>query len=248
LYGKIIEILDIVYKAPASYRNNDLNRCYVTMLEFADFLLEREDLREILKDKPNLFETVIGDFDDDRLEWEFLSKDAYNFYGKIEKMYILQGDSNLEIPKELEETLHNVDVAIENHKKMVGNFTNKVLKFAEEHGSKDFGRKQKIKLKDKQIKFNDTEATIEVGDLQCPLPAYKNEHFFCRIMFQYLPQEPVDWSIVYEKITKTEAINKEKNKRMVQDTMYALNKRVKEVINTDDDLFTWQERTIKRNY
>ena len=49
-------------------------------------------------------------------------------------------------------------------------------------------------------------------------------------------------------ITSDNKKDAEKEKRSVQDTMYALNKRIKETINTEDDLFIWKEKSIKRNY
>ena len=106
-----------------------------------------------------------------------------------------------------------------------------------------------IKLADHKISFNDDQATISVGKHQCVLPPYKNEHFFCRAMFAHRANEPIDWSLVYKLMTGgQEEVADAKYRRTVQDTMYALNNRVKEVINTDDALFTWENRTIKRNY
>ncbi|MBI3045963.1 MAG: hypothetical protein HYY86_00250 [Candidatus Harrisonbacteria bacterium] len=108
---------------------------------------------------------------------------------------------------------------------------------------------QPVSLKDERINFDDEEATIHVGKRKCSLPPFKNEHFFCRAMFSYRPNEPVDWSAVYRQMTGgQEDIAEAKYKRTVQDTMYALNNRIKEVINTKDTLFTWENRTIKRNF
>ena len=107
----------------------------------------------------------------------------------------------------------------------------------------------KVFLKDQKVIFNDEESTIAVGKYKCPLPPFKNEHYFCRAMFNHLPNEPVDWSLVYKEMTGgREDIPDPKNKRTVQDTMYAINNRFKEIINTDDTLFTWENRTIKRNF
>lgn len=110
-------------------------------------------------------------------------------------------------------------------------------------------RGDKVSLKDEGISFDDEEATIQVGKRKCALPPFKNEHYFCRAMFSYRPNEPVDWSAVYKQMTGGhEDVAEAKYKRTVQDIMYALNNRIKEVINTDDMLFTWENRTIKRNF
>ena len=106
-----------------------------------------------------------------------------------------------------------------------------------------------ISLKDEKIIFNDEQSAIQVGKYSCALPPFKNEHYFCQAMFSHLPKEPVDWSIIYKQMNGNAAdIAEEKHKRMVQDAMYALNNRIKETINTDDALFTWENRTIKRNF
>ena len=108
---------------------------------------------------------------------------------------------------------------------------------------------EKISLSDNKLSFDDNQAIISIGKRQCALPPYKNEHYFCRAMFAYKPNEPVDWSLIYKLMTGgQEEVADAKYRRTVQDTMYALNKRVKEIINTDDALFTWENRTIKRNY
>ena len=106
----------------------------------------------------------------------------------------------------------------------------------------------KVILSSEEIDFNDEKAKIVVGKKNCQLPPFMNEHFFCRAMFEYLPEEFVDWSTIYEKMDSKEPDNKIKNKRTVQDTMYAVNDRVKETIKTDESLFTWKEKSIKRNY
>lgn len=109
----------------------------------------------------------------------------------------------------------------------------------------------KTNLSGNTISFDDDKAKIAIGNKECQLPAYKNEHYFCRAIWQHPVNEFVDWSTVFENMDKTLNSNKkgtEKDKRSIQDTMYAVNKRIKDVINTEDDLFTWKERSIKRNY
>lgn len=108
--------------------------------------------------------------------------------------------------------------------------------------------KSKVKLKSVEIKFDDDKAIIKIGNQDCQLPPFKNEHSFCRAMFQFPIKEFADWSIIYEKYEGKESNDPKKNKRTIQDAMYAVNKRIKGVINTSDDLFTWEEKSIKRNY
>lgn len=108
--------------------------------------------------------------------------------------------------------------------------------------------KPKIFLKDTTIIYNDNEAVLLIGSQKCQLPPYKNEHYFCRAMFEHMAREAIDWSIIYEKMTGTESQNKVKDKRKIYDAFEAINKRVKATADTDDDFFTFKENTITRNY
>ncbi len=107
-------------------------------------------------------------------------------------------------------------------------------------------------LQRKGISFDDEKATLLVNSEACQLPPYKNEHYLCRVMYQYRKGEPVDWSIIFEKMNefshKLTGRNTEKDRRSVQDTMYAINDRVREKYNTEEELFTWKSNTIARNF
>jgi len=102
-----------------------------------------------------------------------------------------------------------------------------------------------------KVEFLDEEPTLKLGDKKCALPPYKNEHFFCRATFEHQINEPIDWSIIYEKMTGyyEDHFGKSKdtrqNQRLVYDAIEAINKRAKELLDIEK-LFVWQEKTIKR--
>lgn len=102
-----------------------------------------------------------------------------------------------------------------------------------------------------KVEFLDEEAVLKLGAKKCALPPYKNEHFFCRAAFEHQINEPIDWSIIYEKMTGyyEEHFGKSKdtreNQRRVYDAMEAINKRAKELLDIEI-LFVWREKTIKR--
>ncbi|OGZ64807.1 MAG: hypothetical protein A3A98_02220 [Candidatus Staskawiczbacteria bacterium RIFCSPLOWO2_01_FULL_40_39] len=145
--------------------------------------------------------------------------------------------------KNCDPTLNGIifEVDIEEFKKSLEHYSH----------NKNIGTKEKMSLIEKEINFDDNRTTIKISGKDVFLPPFKNEHFLCRVMFQHLKGEPIDWSIVYEEMTddkEPDSDKKTKNKRMVYDTMEALNTRIKEILNTDDDFFTFKERTITRNY
>ena len=118
--------------------------------------------------------------------------------------------------------------------------------------SKEKQALRKIGLKSVQISYDDNKPVIKIGEQNVALPPFKNEHYFCRAIFQHPTKEFIDWSIIFENMDKVlNSTNKKdstRDKRMVQDTMYAINKRIKKIVNTDDDLFSWKEKSIRRNY
>lgn len=129
--------------------------------------------------------------------------------------------------------------------------------FIEEDGKKRFpklyGGEKTASMKN-MVNFNDNKAQLMIDDLIIQLPPYKNEHYLCRVMYTHTTNEPVDWSEVYEQMTGYYEAYYGKlpvtraSWRIVYDTMVALNNRIKEVANTDNVLFTWQEKTIQRKY
>lgn len=101
---------------------------------------------------------------------------------------------------------------------------------------------------DVSIEFDDNEAALVCGNKRCQLPPFKNEHYFCRAVFEYPVNEPVDWSLIFEKMTghlKGEEDLPKNGWRKVYDTMEAINKRTRDVLGLPN-LFVWREKTITR--
>ena len=112
----------------------------------------------------------------------------------------------------------------------------------------------KESLKGKTISFDAEKAKLCIGDMECQLPPYKNEHYLCKIMFQHPVDEPVEWQDIYDAMARSIEKYSEKvkdtkeNRRPVYDAMLAVNGRVKELLNTDDDFLRWQEKTVIRKF
>lgn len=117
---------------------------------------------------------------------------------------------------------------------------------------KDFYTEQKSTKDDQDptapIEFNDNDAALIYQGKRCQLPPYKNEHFFCRAVFEYPKNEPVDWSSVFEKMTgygEDSIKGAKEESRKVYDSMEALNKRVEKVFGIKN-FFIWREKTVTR--
>ncbi len=109
-----------------------------------------------------------------------------------------------------------------------------------------------LTLEGKVVTFDSTEAKISVEGKNCQLPPHKNEHSLCIAMFEYRKGEAVDWSEVFQKMhgftREPTGRNDKSDMKSVQDTMYTVNGRVKEILNTEDDLFSWKSKSIIRNF
>lgn len=184
------------------------------------------------------------------------------FYGEIHKfvsLYDIEGKEKNEI-EEVDKYLNSLRAQKEKQKKestpskieIVGMPEIKI-KSSEDKSILTKGKI--IKLKSQRIEFDDDKATIKIGKQNVALPPYKNEHYFCQAVFEYKSKEPISWDIIFDKMTGHSTISGGKkpepvreNWQKVNDTMKRINNRIKEVINTDDDLFSWSEKMVIRNY
>lgn len=99
-----------------------------------------------------------------------------------------------------------------------------------------------------KVIFDDESATLKIDGKIIQLPPYKNEHYFCRAMFKYNKNEPVEFSDIEGEIVGMKMGDKKDSWRIAYDTMRKINKRVAESLNTDSKLFTLSEETVRRNY
>lgn len=204
----------------------------------------------------------------EKLCWESIRPKMNDTYGEIEDIFRHINGSDILSEPDIQKTLNDVSLIVSETKKkneslkiksqkqalLTHSSTIKVeiaempelkIKGMSEEPNKNI---KKIRLAKVRVDFNDDEVKIIAGKAECPLPPFKNEHFFCRSMFKHLPKEFIDWSIIYNEMENIEPTDKIKNKRAIQDTMYAVNNRIKDVFPTDDDLFTWKEKSVARNY
>ncbi len=119
--------------------------------------------------------------------------------------------------------------------------------FAIRYRNEGSGIPPKVSLADQTVAFDNDNAVLFVGTMRCPLPMLKYEHYFARAMWQRPMGEPVSWDIVVEEVA-CEIGREDLKEKAVMDTMYRLNNRIKDVVHTDDDLFSRKDQHIIRNY
>lgn len=113
-----------------------------------------------------------------------------------------------------------------------------------------FALQNNTSVKNLLSEFDDTTATLTIDKETIQLPPTHNEHYFCRAIYQYLINEPIDWEVIYEKITglsRGDITEKHKEDwRKVYDTCRSINKRL--LSKNLPELLHWQEKTVKRLY
>jgi hypothetical protein len=105
-------------------------------------------------------------------------------------------------------------------------------------------------LKNSVVKFDDTIPAIFIDEVEIPLPEYGKEHYFCRAVWKRKANEATDWSKIYNDMEAKNAdfLPDKKLWRYVYDAKNDVNKRVKDITGTTENLFDWNEKTIKRLY
>lgn len=107
-------------------------------------------------------------------------------------------------------------------------------------------------LKGRKITYDETKQIIFIDAIPCTLMPSRNESDLAKVMFKKEIGQFVDWSILYEEITGIEALGidkqNQKRQKMLRDTKDRLNKHIKHVVNTEDNLLSWKNKSISRNY
>lgn len=109
-----------------------------------------------------------------------------------------------------------------------------------------------IVLKDKVITFDEVTSVISVGERTCRLPLGRNEFYIASMAIGGAAiGEPVEAMDIYERMTGTpfdQVPSTQDALKVVSSAMHALNERVRINIKTSDDLLTWKNKAISRNY
>lgn len=142
---------------------------------------------------------------------------------------------------------YNEEINVENNKLYLSVSAIELLIYVKSLAEKKLSGKQ---ITEQPSVFKDDEAKLIVDGITVQLPPHKNEHWFCRAMDEHSPNEPVDWDQLYEEISGNYKgffgkLEDTKNpKRMVYDTVEAINGRLKKIGLSK--LYIWQENTVKR--
>jgi hypothetical protein len=113
--------------------------------------------------------------------------------------------------------------------------------------------KEKVSLRSMPISYDVERCVIKIGHLEVKLPPGRYESDFCKTMFKYKPNKPISWDIIWDGIMGSSLTGEKpeptrENWQMVYDTMRRINKRIKQTLNVDENLFSWKEKQVIRNF
>lgn len=105
-------------------------------------------------------------------------------------------------------------------------------------------KKGKLSLRD--IKYDGKSATLFLGSNKCQIPPQTIMHDICSVMFKQKVNSPICWDEVYEKMNEREPETDDYHK--MYDAVRRINRSVKTAFKVGDKLFTWEAKSIKRNF
>ena len=114
--------------------------------------------------------------------------------------------------------------------------------------------KKKIRLSDHQISFDRETAILMVGEyIDVRFVPYTTEHYVLRNLFGHKKNESVDWEELYEEGQGTDPKSNDKKdidrrRKTITDAVRRINKKVKEVADTESNLLKTSQKSIERLY
>lgn len=155
-WGKMLEIYDVVAGGYVGFDDGLLNRYYLLLTLKIDKLLNKEELAEALEEKPFIYDTLMGNIEDIMDSYEYMRPSLWNFYGRIERLWVEKADSvgAFKLEEDEQSLLDNTDKAIARYSKVKAQ-KNAAFEKNLDKTAKDF-REGKIDLNGNKIKSDDT--------------------------------------------------------------------------------------------
>ena len=120
-YGKLVEILEAFCTSDFGIRNPELNHYYTRLQSIIDGLLELPypEFQELLRQKPLLIDSLIGDINDLDVLWEHqYSLVSHEFNAQIERLFLEKGSKTNPLDKTTNDFLKRVDKATQHHREI----------------------------------------------------------------------------------------------------------------------------------
>lgn len=117
-FGRVCLIYDTVSGGYVGFDDGQINRMYLLLTIRLDKLLAKEEFAELREAKPELYDTLLGSFEDLDMAYEFMRPEIWGYYGKLERLWLEKADGlgSFELKEDEQKLLDDTDKAIEEHK------------------------------------------------------------------------------------------------------------------------------------
>ncbi len=241
----------------------ELNDAYLFLVKKIENILKQLDLKhyQIYFYKPFKKDIYTAEFEwngdgsvfspiklNPRLSWDAVRPHMYETHSKISEVYRMTEET--EEMTDDEKRLEQINALISEKRTVKVSPKNDEVKRMEILHKYEDRKSPKKTLKNSVVRFDDTIPAIFVDEVEIPLPEYGKEHYFCRAVWKRKVNEATDWSRIYNDMDGKDAdfLPDKKLWRYVYDAVNDVNKRVKDIAGTTENLFVWNEKTIKRLY
>lgn len=115
LYNRVIATLDTKVATGVLVEDEQLNHAYIHLTVFIDNILDQVPFAKLKEKAPELYVTLMGNAEDIGEGWEYERKNVLQFYGLIEREWVIHKAPEFELAESLKNTLEQVDKAIDSH-------------------------------------------------------------------------------------------------------------------------------------
>lgn len=162
LYSRIIDIFEAIKSSLILCTDENLNQCYVSLVESINKILEEPCYSELKTCVPDFYKDITGKINFIDREWGQYKEELYNFSSKINSYCLKIGAKKELLSIDLWSPFFNqIDGAVTNHRKTVKYFSEKLLEKQNKNSEKI-----KINISDNQgiwRKENKTVLIYEIG-------------------------------------------------------------------------------------
>lgn len=117
---QICLIYDAVTGGNVGFEDGLIDRNYLLLSIRLDKIFAKDKFSELREARPFIYDTLMGNFEDLDMSYEFMRPELWGFYGKLERLWLEQADTvggAFELEDNEQKLLDDTDKAIEQHTK-----------------------------------------------------------------------------------------------------------------------------------
>jgi len=193
-WSKICNIYDVIAGGYVGWEDPQLNRSYVMLTIKVEDILAKQGFEDLREKQPFIYETLLGNYEDLDISWEFMRPTLMEYYGILEKKWLREAPGNFELKEDEQKLLDDSDKAINEHsqrkKRLDENFEKRLeqdaLKMREQMLGKDNAAAKSTEQSnqtaspDKPSKTDDTSTATKATPKKIEVHSLQPSHYSSR--------------------------------------------------------------------